>query len=97
LIGVLICQTGDISFEFEIDMSITTLILQEVQRQSLLNMVGSFAGLSTIAIFYCCYISSLLLILLCLRTTAGPAARALISSLKPLFVKKISNYVKQIN
>jgi hypothetical protein len=39
-------QKGDVvSFEFEIDMSTTTLIVQEVQRQSLLNMVGSFAGL----------------------------------------------------
>jgi hypothetical protein len=39
-------QKNDIvSFEFEISMSTTTLIVQEVQRQSLLNMVGSFAGL----------------------------------------------------
>jgi hypothetical protein len=34
-----------VSFEFEIDMSTTTLIVQEVQRTSLLNMLGSFAGL----------------------------------------------------
>jgi hypothetical protein len=47
-------QKNDIvSFEFEIDMSTTTLIVQEVQRQSLLNMVGSFAGLlgTILAIF----------------------------------------------
>jgi hypothetical protein len=47
-------QNNDIvSFEFEIDMSTTTLIVQEVQKQSLLNMVGSFAGLlgTILAIF----------------------------------------------
>jgi hypothetical protein len=46
-------QNDVVGFEFEIDMSTTTLVVQEVQRQSLLNMIGSFAGLlgTILAIF----------------------------------------------